>query len=61
MSLFNTAYFLYRLSGIFNKNNSLNFLTFLFFSFVNRPFVEPQPSMLMLITSSLSLCTMPGR
>ncbi len=61
MSLFNTPYSLYRLSGVFNKNNSLNFFTFLFFSFVNQPFVEPRPSMLMLIPSSLSLCTHPCR
>ena len=38
--LYSTPYSLYRLSGFFNKNNSLNFLYFQFFSFVNQPFLK---------------------
>jgi hypothetical protein len=37
---YSTPYSLYRLCGFFNKNNSLNFLYFQFFSFVNQPFLK---------------------
>ncbi|MCE5178572.1 MAG: hypothetical protein LLF81_05460, partial [Porphyromonadaceae bacterium] len=40
LTSFNTPYSLYRLSGVFNKNNSLKFFILPVFSFVNQPFLK---------------------